>query len=605
MAAAGWDLTHLFANDQAFGSAFSELAQRVENAPRWEQAPLSEGRALAAALSEYFGSLRAFGRLSVYATASSDEDTRDGERWARKLKVQELGAKLAAAWAWLAPRVAQLRLERVEALLSEEPALAEYAFFLRDAVRHGPHLLPEGQERILAEFSPVARAPYNLYQLLTHADFPFPEITLTDGQKVRVDQTAYTRLREDPNRGVREAAARAFFATYRQFARTLACALDAHLHHQATEARVRGFASSLEAALFPNAVPEKVYHRLLGEAEKLLPLLFRLFALRRQVLGLDQLEFFDLYVPWGEDTFGEVSLEHAASLLVESLAPLGEEYLAIVQNGLSGGWMDPYPRPGKRSGAYCTGDAYDVHPYVLMNFQGTLDSVSTMAHEWGHAVHSALANRAQPYPTAEYPIFLAEIASTLNENLLFHHLLSEAAEPSRKLFVLSHFLEHIRGTFFRQSQFADFELSVYRQVEAGEALTGESVTLLYGETQRRWLGHDEGAVRVDGDFAVEWAYIPHFYYGFYVYQYATSLAASTFFARQILAGEPKARERYLQLLKAGGSAYPYELLCRAGVDLASPEPYQELGVFLSGLLDEAERLVAKASENRVLQPAVS
>ncbi|MGC8916287.1 MAG: oligoendopeptidase F [Thermoanaerobaculum sp.] len=605
MSEASWDLSHLFPDERSFWSAFSDLDQRVAQGARWEKASLSHSGELLAAVSEYFGTLRAFGRLSVYAQASSDEDTRDGPRWARRLKVQELGAKLAAAWAWLAPRVAQLGLERVEASLSEEPALAEYGFFLRNAVRHGPHLLPEAAERVLAELSPVARAPYNLYQLLTHADFPFPEITLTDGQKVLVDQTAYMSLREHRDRAVRERAARAFFATYRKFSRTLACALDAHLRHHVTEGRLRGFASALEAALFLSAIPEEVYHRLLAEAEKLLPLLFRLFALRRQVLGLDQLEFFDLYVPWGEDTFGRITLEQGTQLLVESLAPLGEEYLAILQGGLAGGWMDPYPRRGKRSGAYCTGEAYDVHPYVLMNFQGTLDSVSTMAHEWGHAVHSALANRAQPYPTAEYPIFLAEIASTLNENLLFHHLLGQFPEPSRKLFVLSHFLEHIRATFFRQSQFAEFELACYRRVESGEALTGETLTALYGEVQRRWLGHYAGAVRVDEDFTVEWAFIPHFYYDFYVYQYATSLAASTFFARQILAGEPKARERYLQLLKAGGSAYPYELLCRAGVDLASPEPYQELGVFLSGILEEGERLVAKASENRVLQPAVS
>lgn len=590
MAKATWDLTHLFDSDEAFWQAFSQLSAQAEVGARWQATSVTESANLLAALRDFFNTFREFGRVSVYALASSDEDTRDGERWARRLQVQELGARLAASWSWLSPRVSRLGGELVESLLAQEPQLAEFAFFLRDAVRHGAHLLPEGEERVLAEFSPVARAPYNLYQVLTNAELPFPEIELPGGERVRVDQTAYTKLREHRQRRVREKAARSFFATYAQFARTLACALDAHVRQHATEARLRRFSSSLQAALFPNAIPEAVYHRLLIEADRLLPLLHRLFALRRQALALPQLAFFDLYVPWGEDSFGEVTLERSRELLVESAAPLGEEYLNILHQGLRGGWMDPYPRPGKRSGAYCTGEAYDVHPYLLLNFQGSLDNVATMAHEWGHAVHSALANRYQPYPTAEYPIFLAEIASTLNETLLFHHLLREPLAPQQELFVLSYLLEHIRGTFFRQSNFADFELAVYQKVEAGEALTGENLTALYGEKQRRWLGHGK-EVLVDEEFAVEWAYIPHFYYGFYVYQYATSIAASTFFARQILAGEPGAKERYLDLLKAGGSAYPYELLCQAGVDLASPEPYQELGAFLSGLLDRAERLL--------------
>lgn len=602
MAEASWDLTHLFPNDEAFWRAFSEASARADLGAQWEKSSLDESPNLLGALRDFFQTFREFGRLSVYAFASSDEDTRNSERWARRLQVQDLGAKLAAAWSWLSPRLAQLGEQRVEALLAQEPELAEFAFYLRDAVRHGAHLLPEGEERVLAELSPVGRAPYNLYQVLTHAEFPFPEIELPDGQKVRVDQTAYTRLREHRDRSVREKATRSFFATYQQFARTLACALDAHVRHQATEARLRRFASSLEAALFPNAIPEAVYHRLLREAENLLPLLHRLFALRRKALGVSPLAFFDLYVPWGEDSFGQVTLERARELLVESLSPLGEEYSQVLQEGLGGGWMDPYPRPGKRSGAYCTGEAYDVHPYVLLNFHGSLDSVATMAHEWGHAVHSALANRYQPYPTAEYPIFLAEIASTLNETLLFHHLLRGPLDKGQELFVLSYLLEHIRGTFFRQANFADFELAVYQKVEKGEALTGENLTALYGEKQRRWLGHGKEVV-VDGDFAVEWAYIPHFYYGFYVYQYATSIAASTFFARQILAGEPGARERYLNLLKAGGSAYPYELLRQAGVDLASPEPYQELGVFFASLLERAEKLLQ--DENKGVALAVS
>jgi oligoendopeptidase F len=599
-----WDLSHLFANEEDFQKEFAQLEALAELGGRWEKEDLQAAEKLLGACSAYFDTFRRFGRLAVYASASSDEDTRDSQRWARKVATQELGARLSAAWAWLPPRLVALR-PQVEKALAQEPALAPYAFFLRDTLRQASHLLPPGEERVLAELSTLARAPYNLYQILTHADLPFPQFTLPDGQQVRLDQNGYVRLREHRQRQVRQQACQSFFATYRAFARTLACALDAHVRQEALQARLRAFPSALEAALFPNAIPVGVYSRLLEEAQKLLPLLDRLFALRQRALGLPSLAFYDLYVPWGEGSLASLSLEKAQELLLASLAPLGEEYLDILQTGLRSRWMDPYPRPGKRSGAYCAGGAYDVHPYVLMNFQGTLDSVSTLAHEWGHAVHTVLANRAQPYPTAEYPIFLAEIASTLNEALLFHELLASAATPQEKIPILSHLLEHLRGTFFRQAHFADFELAIFREVEQGGTLTEESLSRLYQAKQRHWLGHGRGVVVVDEDFAVEWAYIPHFYYGFYVYQYATSVTASTFFARQILAGEKGAKDRYLALLRAGGSAYPYELLCKAGVDLASPEPYQELGCYLQDLLQEAESCLAQGGENPQAQAAVS
>ncbi|MCS7183283.1 MAG: oligoendopeptidase F [Thermoanaerobaculum sp.] len=596
----GWDLTHLFADERDFWAVFGQVAEKAQLGFQWQQRPLATVEDLRGALAEYFDTLRHYGRLAVYAFTSSDEDTRDTNRWARRVQTQDLGAKISAAWSWLLPRLAHLDAHWVEGLLASTADLADYSFFLRDALRQRPHLLASGEEKVLAELSAVARAPYNLYQVLTHADFPFPEISLPTGETVRIDQTAYTRLREHPDRGVRERVARQFFRTYQGFARTLACNLDAQVRHGVVEARLRGFPSALAASLFPHAVPEQVYHRLLAEAEGLMPLLYDLLRLRQVALGLEKLAFFDLYVPWGESCLAEVGLHQAQELLLAALAPLGEEYGAILQEGFRGGWMDPYPRPGKRSGAYCTGDAYDVHPYILLNFHGNLDGVCTMAHEWGHAVHSALANRHQPYPTAEYPIFIAEVASTMNETLLLQHLLQQASTPAMRLFILSHLLEHFRGTFFRQANFADFELEVYRRVEAGEALTADLLTDLYGQRQRRWLGHEAGVVEVEEEFAVEWGYIPHFYYGFYVYQYATSLVASTFFARQLTAGEPQAQERFLRLLKAGGSAYPYQLLCEAGVDLASPEPYRELGVYLSGLLDQARQLVTEAQVNESL-----
>lgn len=603
--ATNWDLSHLFADQESFAAAVKKVKEYMALGHSWEKREIETAKDLLQVCEAYFTSFRTFGPVSVFATAGSDEDTRDGHRWARKVEVQELGAKLGAAWAWLASRIVQLGDGFVEKCLAEEPALAPYAFFLRDTLRLGRHLLSPEEEKILAEFSSLSKTPYNLYQLLTHADFPFPDFSLPDGQVVKLDQNGYVRLREHQDRKVRQQACTRFFATYQAFSRTLACALDAGVRQQVTEARLRGFPSALEAALYTNAIPTPVYRQLLEQAEVLLPLLDRLLLLRKQVLALDQLRFYDLYVPWGEDSFGQVSLPQAQELLLESLAPLGDAYLEILKTGFASRWMDPFPRPGKRSGAYCAGEAYDVHPYILLNYQGNLESVATMAHEWGHAVHTALANRSQPYPTADYPIFLAEIASTLNETLLFNGLLPKLSQPRKKLFVLAHLLEHIRGTFFRQTQFADFELAIFRLVEEGGALTQEVLNQMYGERQRHWLGHSRGVVAMEEEFAVEWAYVPHFYYGFYVYQYATAITASTFFVRQILAGEPQARERYLKLLQAGGSAYPYQLLCELGVDLASPEPYQELGRFFREILEEAEALVRLSTGHGVREEAIA
>jgi oligoendopeptidase F len=277
------------------------------------------------------------------------------------------------------------------------------------------------------------------------------------------------------------------------------------------------------------------------------------------------------------------------------MKPLGDEYVAAVRKGFESRWMDVYPQPGKRSGAYSNGAAYDVHPFVLLNYNDDYESVSTLAHEWGHAMHSALANAAQPFPTADYPTFVAEVASTFNEALLLQKMLAEAKSDDERLFLLGSSLENMRGTFFRQAMFAEFELAIHEAVEKDEALTGERLSRMYGDLLRRYHGHDQGVVRIDDAYTVEWAYIPHFYFNFYVYQYATSLAASALLARDVMDGKPGARERYLGLLEAGGSRYPYEMLKEAGVDLASPAPYRALETRMNWAMDEIEKIVARRS----------
>jgi len=288
-------------------------------------------------------------------------------------------------------------------------------------------------------------------------------------------------------------------------------------------------------------------------------------------------------------------IDRGEALVLDAVKPLGEEYVADMRKGFTSRWMDVYPQAGKRSGAYSNGSAYDVHPYLLLNYNDDYESVSTLAHEWGHAMHSYLANGAQPYPTANYPTFVAEVASTFNEALLLRRMLAEAKGDDERLFLLGSYLENLRGTFFRQAMFAEFELAIHEAVEKGEALTGEKLSSMYGELLRRYHGHDAGVLKIDDAYTVEWAYIPHFFYNFYVYQYATSIAASTQLARDVLDNKPGARERYLGLLKAGGSRYPYEMLKEAGVDLASPAPYRVLGEQMKWAMDEIEGILAGRS----------
>jgi len=344
------------------------------------------------------------------------------------------------------------------------------------------------------------------------------------------------------------------------------------------------------AALDGDNIPEAVYRTLIQETNANLATLHRYFKLRARMLGIKQLRYYDIYPPLVKADI-KFPIETGEGLVLDALAPLGKDYVATVRKGFKHRWMDAFPRPGKRSGAYSSGSVYDVHPYVLMNYNDDYESVSTMAHEWGHTMHSYLANASQPFPTADYSIFVAEVASTFNEALLLQHMLKTAPNDTERLYYLGSALEGLRGTFFRQAMFAEFELKVHELVEKGEALSGQRFSEIYGDLLRRYHGDAQGIVKIDDAYTVEWAYIPHFYYDFYVYQYSTSIAASSLFAQEVLAGEPGARDRFLGVLKAGGSRYPYELLKDAGVDLATPAPYEALVQRMNTIMDEIEAIL--------------
>jgi len=588
-----WNLDDLYPSAAAFDVARKELAAKLPGLEAHRGQLGTSPATMKAALDAYFGVAKELTRIGSFASMRSDEDTRVPANLGARQEVQQLGTEFAAHTSWLAPEVLALPAGTVDKFLAADKGLAPYAFFLRDLERQRAHTLSPAEEKLLAQVGLVAPTASSLYGVLHDADLPFPEVTLSDGTKVRLDSSAYTKYRALPNRADRILVFREFWKVHKEFERTFGVALDAQTKRDLFYAKARNYPSCLAAALDGGNVPEAVYRTLITETNHALPTLHRAFKLRAKLLGIKDLAYYDIYPPLVPSLKWDFPIETGEALVVDAVKPLGAEYAAVVQKGFASRWMDVYPQTGKRSGAYSNGSSYDVHPYVLMNYNDDYESVSTLAHEWGHTMHSYLANAAQPYPTADYSIFVAEVASTFNEALLLKKMLAGAKNDDERLYLLGSYLEGLRGTFFRQAMFAEFELAIHEAAERGEALTGEKLSTMYGELLRRYHGHDAGVVKIDDAYTVEWAYIPHFYYNFYVYQYATSLAASTQLAREVMDGVPGARERYLGLLKAGGSRYPYELLKEAGVDLASPAPYRALEAQMNWAMDEIEKIVSK------------
>ena len=419
------------------------------------------------------------------------------------------------------------------------------------------------------------------------SDLPWPEVTLSTG-KIRLDQAAYTDKREAPNREDRKLVFETFFKAFDGYKTSLAAALSTQVQADIFAAKAHKHPSALEGALSDAGnVPPGVYRTLVEETNRGLPQLHRYFEVRRKLLGLPDMHYYDIYPPLArlDVTF---SLAETRRLTLAGVAPLGADYVDTLAKATASPWADYLPRKNKVSGAYMNGDAYDVHPFLLLNLTGNYDGVSTFAHEWGHAMHSLLANKAQPYETAGYPIFTAEIASTMNEQLLAAYMLAGAKTKQEKIYYLGALLELFRATFFRQAMFAEFELKIHETVEKGQALSGEGMNAMYLELLKKYHGPK---VAIDPAVAVEWAYVPHFYYNFYVYQYATSIAASAYFADQVMKGGARERDNYLGVLKAGGSDYPVDILKKAGLDMTSPAPYRALIDKFARTLDQIEALI--------------
>jgi oligoendopeptidase F len=531
-------------------------------------------------------------RLYVYASMLADQDTRISEALGMRQEMQLLFSEYGAQASFIEPEILKLDSTVIENFLKGEPRLAIHAFYLHDIIRRAPHTLTDTEEKLLADAGPLAASSGNIYGVLANADFPYPTITRSDGRSVRVDQAGYGELRTSPNRQDRSTAMSAFFGALGGFSRTLGTVMDSNIQRAVFYAKSRRYTSTLEARLNSPNIPTSVYMRLVDGVNRNLPFLHRYLKLRKRMLGIqDELHYYDLYAPLVASINLKYSPEEAQKHVLASVGLLGADYSGVVQRAFRERWIDFFPTEGKRSGAYSNGGAYDVHPYMLLNYLGQYNDVSTLAHELGHTMHSYYSNRTQPYSLSSYHTFVAEVASTFNEALLLHHMLEQIQDVPTRISLLGNFLESIKSTVFRQTQLAEFELRMHEIALKGQPITGDVLAKLYLEITRKYYGHDEGITVVDDYVAHEWSYIPHFYHEFYVFQYATSITAAEALSARVLAGDREATERYLKFLGTGGSKYPIELLKDAGVDMTTDEPLEQTLKKMGRVMDEIESLL--------------
>jgi oligoendopeptidase F len=594
-----WDLGSLFADEAQWVAAKDALRAEIPVLARWQGRLGESPAALLGAMTDSEKAFRGLERVYVYASAVSDQDTRDARNLQMQQQAVQLYTELQTATAYMRPEILAIGRPAIERFIAEEPRLAQFRMYFDDILRAAPHTLTPPEEKILARAGLLAQAGGAVHSVFTNADMPYPEVTLSTGEKVRLDASAYGKYRASPVKADRDAVFAAFWGRYGEFTRTLATTLNAHVESHVFAKDTRKFGSSLEAALFEYNIPVSVYHQLIEDVHANLPTLHRYLRLRQKIMGLPSLGYEDLYAPIVERVQLEYTPEQAMAMTLEAFAPLGKEYVEVLAKGYASRWVDFLPTTGKRSGAYST-SVYDAQPFQLLNFNGDWDDVSTLAHESGHSMHSYLSSKNQPYATANYSIFVSEVASTLNENLLFHHVLDQTKDDRARLALLASYLDTMRTTLFRQTLFAEFELRIHEAVERGEPLTGESLSSLYLELLRKYYGHDQGIVNVAEPYGAEWAYIPHFYSNFYVYQYATSLIGGMSLAENIIGKDAvksgraaQGREAYLRLLKAGSSSYPVDLLKDAGVDMTTSQPFDAAMREMNRIMDEMERIYAR------------
>lgn len=564
-----WDLTRIFPNDDAWEEAFKAYERMLESEATQAGKLAKSGKNLLKACEYYAKLARPLETLYAYAHMMHDGDTSVSKYTAMQQRAYTIYTKFGAKIAFFKPELNAINDEKMAKFFASTPGLTDYKHLIEETRLAKAHTLSNAEELLLAKGGRIFNASSQSFSILSDADLQYPNIEDENGEKVELTDGRFGRFLESRNRTVREAAFTSVYETYKQFKNTFASLLGGNVQAQNYLAEVRGYKTAREAALFNNSIPEKVYDNLVKTVQKNLPLLHRYVALRKRILNVEQLHSYDLYTPLTQADV-VITFEEAKDITRKALAPLGADYLAILEKAFSERWIDVLENKGKRSGAY-SGGGYDTVPYILLNWQDNLDNLFTLVHELGHSVHSYLTRQNQPFVYGDYSIFLAEIASTTNENLLTAYLLEHEKDPTLRLHYINHYLDGFKGTVFRQTQFAQFEQLIHAADQNGTALTADFLCEEYGKMNRAYYGD---ALAFDEEISYEWARIPHFYYNFYVYQYATGFSAATAFSQAILSGQKGSVEKFLGYLSAGNSDYPLNVLKKAGLDMSKPKPIE-------------------------------
>lgn len=586
-----WDLTDIFSSDEAWNVAKDKLVTEMEKIDGFKGSLTQSAGQLLEALKFSYYIRKESTRLSIYASMHSDLDTRNMKYLGMKQEFQQIMSGYSARSAYMSPEILSIGWPVIEDYLEEEPGLKPYEKMLKDMYRMKEHTPGEAEGRILALSGMVSGVPQSVHRTFTNAEMPNPEVTLSNGESVTLDSPGYAKYRTLPDREDRKLVFESFFKNLEKYQATLGELLYGGVKKDVYLSKARDYNSSLEAVLDPNEIPVEVYHALVDNVSKNLPAFHRYLSIKKRMLKLDTLRYLDLYAPVVKDINLTFDYTEAQEILIEALAPLGQDYVSTVKKAFNERWIDVYPSTGKRSGAYSNGAFYDGHPFILLNYNDQYSDVSTTAHELGHTMQSYYSNMKQPYPLSRYTTFVAEVASTFNEELLFDHIINEIEDDDAKLSLLMDRLNGFKGTLFRQTQFAEYELKIHEAVEKGIPLTGDYLSDLYMKIVKKYYGHDQGVCFVDDYIHMEWAYIPHFYLNYYVYQYSTSFTASVSLARRLLDGEKGAKEKYMEFLSAGGSDYPIELLKNAGVDMTGSQVFDTTISAMNKLMDEMEKIL--------------
>ncbi len=582
-----WNIGAMYPHEAKWEEDVAQCICRAENFKNFSGKLADSADFLLNALTERDEIWQKLEHAFVYAAMKKDEDNRVDKYQAMDDKCSAAMAKVAAAMSFFTPELLAVPEEKIFSFIAEEPGLSVYEFLLKSMLREKEHVLTAPEENILAQMSEVTGATNDVFKMLNNADMTFGAVIDEDGDEVTLTHGNYITFMESHDRNIRKAAFTNMYEAYKKLNNTLATNYNYNVKTDVVSSRIRKYDSSLAAALDGGNIPLSVYHNLIKEVHEYLPVVHRYIALRKKVLGVDHLRMYDVYVPLVETPKKDISFDEAVEIMTEGLAPLGEEYISQVKKGIKEGWIDVYENQGKTSGAYSFG-SYDSMPYILLNYTNTLKDVFTIVHEMGHSMHSYYTRKTQPYTYGDHSIFTAEVASTVNESLLIKHLLATEKDENMRKYLLNYYIEEFRTTLFRQTMFAEFELLAHEEIEKGGVLTAGWLNDTYNRLNDMYFGPE---MEDDGYIRYEWSRIPHFYRGFYVYQYATGYSAATAISAKILSEGKEARDSYIEFLKSGSSDYPVELLKIAGVDMASPQPVKMAMETFKSLVDELEKML--------------